>query len=805
MSRNKIMYLSIIICVVLEAFFGTKYFLLTKDMIEFNKINMKLNDLKNINEKLDLIFLKKLQLINFDEVDIFINEFNQVFNSIPKYSLSKDIFLKDYAKKIESIKIEFNKVSGNIKEFEMLNSKLLIVMQRINETFLKLKNPDKFAKFYYSLLMLDFKNKQYCINLLKEVSAFKAMNSIENDFLTFSTSLLNGYLSLNEISISQNLVLQRIKDIQFNILYFLDGGYFNLSYIMFFVFLGFAISLCFCIYLKSLLSKRDNDVGNFKKIIDNAFSSVMITNLKSKIEYVNKSFYEMTKYKENEVIGKNAQILRSDRHSDIFWANVKKTMLNDKIFEQYELSDFDKNKKEIFYKLRAIGLRNDKKIDKFAFIKLDQANDRAFQRIITAKNIEIEGQIYTDSLTKVGNALALNTMLDAKIPGIIIYININNFTNLRFFYKTKVINDILISFCETLSLCIDTYKINAKIFRLQMDEFVLLYEGDNLKEDINTINTYLNFKIFKLRQQNGFEIVAPLKITFGISTDKDSLTNDRLYQATLAHHEARAQNETIGYYKDENLIEKKYYENQLITNKIQYALNNNKVIVEAQGVFDLSKEEIKIKYYEVLMRIIDDKNKICYPGEFLDVAKKTSLYIPLTKVLIKEVFNLIKRFKNTHFSINLSSLDISNQNLRNCFLEELENCERSENLCIEILESESIDDYKVINNFIKIVKKYNCKIAIDDFGSGYSNYYRILTLDIDYIKIDGSIIKNIATDEKAYAVVETIINFASKQGYDVIAEYVSNREILNILKKLGIKYVQGYLFAKPISPDQIII
>ena len=114
-----------------------------------------------------------------------------------------------------------------------------------------------------------------------------------------------------------------------------------------------------------------------------------------------------------------------------------------------------------------------------------------------------------------------------------------------------------------------------------------------------------------------------------------------------------------------------------------------------------------------------------------------------------------------------------------------------------MLESEELSDYAMANEFIKRAKKYGCKISIDDFGSGYSNYYRILELDIDNIKIDGSIIKKLPTDENARVLVETIVSSARRQGYKIVAEFVSNEEILEYIKKFGISYAQGFLLGKP--------
>ena len=105
--------------------------------------------------------------------------------------------------------------------------------------------------------------------------------------------------------------------------------------------------------------------------------------------------------------------------------------------------------------------------------------------------------------------------------------------------------------------------------------------------------------------------------------------------------------------------------------------------------------------------------------------------------------------------------------------------------------------------FITEIKRFGCKVSIDDFGSGYSNYFRILELDVNNIKIDGNIIRRIVKDKNALAVTQTIVEFANKQDYNVIAEHVSEPEIYDKVKELGIKYIQGFILAKPVLPEYI--
>ncbi len=120
-------------------------------------------------------------------------------------------------------------------------------------------------------------------------------------------------------------------------------------------------------------------------------------------------------------------------------------------------------------------------------------------------------------------------------------------------------------------------------------------------------------------------------------------------------------------------------------------------------------------------------------------------------------------------------------------------------IAFEILESERIESYDEVGKFINTVKIAGAKISIDDFGSGYSNFEHILRLNVDYIKIDASMIKNIDTDRNSQIIVETIVGFARRLGIETIAEYVHTEEVFNKVKELGVDMSQGYYFSPPIQ------
>jgi EAL domain-containing protein (putative c-di-GMP-specific phosphodiesterase class I) len=175
----------------------------------------------------------------------------------------------------------------------------------------------------------------------------------------------------------------------------------------------------------------------------------------------------------------------------------------------------------------------------------------------------------------------------------------------------------------------------------------------------------------------------------------------------------------------------------------------------------------------------------------MDIAKKSKLYPQLTVIMLRKVFGLFAD-QTADFSINISSEDITNESVVREIYDNLEKFPRKERVVFELLESEGIQNYGKVIAFIDRIKAMGAKIALDDFGSGYSNFSHILKLNVDYIKIDGSLIKEIHTDSHAPHVVETIINFSKKLDYKTVAEFVHCEEVKNIVTALGIDYLQGY-------------
>lgn len=148
-------------------------------------------------------------------------------------------------------------------------------------------------------------------------------------------------------------------------------------------------------------------------------------------------------------------------------------------------------------------------------------------------------------------------------------------------------------------------------------------------------------------------------------------------------------------------------------------------------------------------------------------------------------------------SINLAYQDIKNLDLVRFLKKMLNNRDIAKYIIFEIVESEDIKDFEIVEDFIKTFKSLGVRIAIDDFGTGYSNFTHIMSLKPDYLKIDGSLIKNIGTNKDSFELVKAIVQFSKELNIKTIAEYVCSKEIFDIVFNLGVDEFQGYYFGKP--------
>lgn len=224
------------------------------------------------------------------------------------------------------------------------------------------------------------------------------------------------------------------------------------------------------------------------------------------------------------------------------------------------------------------------------------------------------------------------------------------------------------------------------------------------------------------------------------------------------------------------------------------ALDGDGVVPYYQGIYDNHAK--KINKYEALMRIQDRNGNIYTPNQFLDIAKKYHLYLSLTERMIDRVFTDFETIDGM-VTINLSASDIASEQFRKNLMTRLKSYPEPSKIIFEILEDEGFKEIEVLKQFIRDIETYGAKIAIDDFGSGYSNLLEVVKIKPDYIKVDGEIVKDVHRNDQNRIVLETIVSLAKRLSVQLVAEFVENLEIQKEMEKMEIDYSQGYYFSKP--------
>lgn len=202
------------------------------------------------------------------------------------------------------------------------------------------------------------------------------------------------------------------------------------------------------------------------------------------------------------------------------------------------------------------------------------------------------------------------------------------------------------------------------------------------------------------------------------------------------------------------------------------------------------------RMFESLMRIMDEDGRVYFPDKFLPISKEFDLYESLSELMVKTVIEMFMD-KNVCVTINLNVQDIYNRNMIHMIFKHMQEAPHPENFVFEIVESEEIADYEYIKGFADCIHEYGAKIAIDDFGSGFSNILHVLKIGADYIKVDGTIVHTMTTEPRCRDFIEFMNGWCKKMGQELICEYIENEEIQNIMLEIGVPYSQGYYFSKP--------
>ena len=403
--------------------------------------------------------------------------------------------------------------------------------------------------------------------------------------------------------------------------------------------------------------------------------------------------------------------------------------------------------------------------------------------------------LYTDTLTNLPNRNKLKKDLEENNMDLMALLDIDEFSTINDLFGEKIGDTILYELANKIR---DYFNDDYYVYRIEADKFAIVAKQNNQNVD----DFYNLCKIFadKIEKESLLidEDEIDINITIGIAQG-DGARAFKYSQRVINY--ARTKLQRIMIYNESFKIQQSFEENIKWVKQLKVGFRENLFQAYFQAIVDTQTK--KVHKYEALIRYVTKEGVEIAPYNFINVAKKTKLYPNIIKIVIQDSFKLIKN-KNKRVSVNISFDDIANEETTAFIYDILEqNKEYTQFLEFEILESEEISDFNEVSKFISEIKKFNCIVGVDDFGAGYSNFNLLTLLDIDFVKIDGSLIEKINTSKDLEIIVSTITNFSKEFKVKTVAEYVSNEDIYNKIKELKIDYCQGYYFDRPLSYDNI--
>ncbi len=527
----------------------------------------------------------------------------------------------------------------------------------------------------------------------------------------------------------------------------------------------------------SELQEQVAQYENYKQVMDES-SIVSRSSLEGFITYVNDAFTKISGYSKIELLGRPHNIVRHpDMPASLFKA-LWKTIQAKKVWKGI----LKNRKKDGGYYWVDMVIKpifdKDNNITEYIAVRHDITEMMDQREKLTTL-------AYTNSLTGLPNRAKYREEINTFKKPAVALLNLDAFSRTNDFYGHNF-GDIVL---KVLGEKIKEYMPkHYRLYHLNADEFLILSED----EDRTIFANYIRFIIENLRSQS--ITISNERIVFDVSgsisfEDRNVL----LATADIALKRVKKLQDQMLIYNSNMEIKRDYEQNLYWSHKLRQALNDGRIVPFFQpivnnhtGVYDK---------YEALVRLIDEDGTVYSPYHFLDVAHRTKQYRQITKAMLLKTIETLKTC-DAAFSVNLSIDDILDSEIRTFLLNLLDYSDFGNRLVIELLETEGIINFEGVSEFINKMKAHGCKIAVDDFGTGYSNFNYLIKLQVDFVKIDGSIIQTIH-EKSSRILVETIVTFTKAMGIKTIAEFVSDKTILEQVKALGINYSQGYYFSPP--------
>ncbi len=407
-------------------------------------------------------------------------------------------------------------------------------------------------------------------------------------------------------------------------------------------------------------------------------------------------------------------------------------------------------------------------------------------------------QRFTQHLEK-----ALREVRRTEVPQVLLYIDLDKF---------KLVNDSAghiagDALLQQLATLISTrLREGDRLGRLGGDEFgVLITQNAENRAQLLAKQFVDDLKSFRfVWQDRSYDIGASI----GIATVTPEVTTalELLQRAVVACQTAKESGHwNFLVYGSSNSMPAQRRQEMRAVSLVREALDNNRFRLFAQPIVAISDRALAhgVQRYELLLRMLGENNEVMSPAAFMPAAERYGLMTTLDRWVILYALEACAELHHNasacyELGINLSGASMSDPELLSFVQKEFARHGLQGNrICFEITETEEITDIKVAQHFISEMRNEGCTFALDDFGSGLSSFTYLKELSVDYLKIDGSFVRDITRNSIDRSIVEGVVTVGDKIGLPTIAEFVEDEETLQLLKRIGVDYAQGWHLGKP--------
>jgi len=421
------------------------------------------------------------------------------------------------------------------------------------------------------------------------------------------------------------------------------------------------------------------------------------------------------------------------------------------------------------------------------------------------KQVKLEKQLRYqashDSLTNLGNRkdfedcveTYIHKAVDHNLPGAVLFIDLDRFKpvndiaghaagdellkRVAIILLSNVRNRDIVAriggdeFAVLLADCpLNMAEQIAEAIRKAVDEMAFIFEGHSIKVGISAGISIINQQNNKLSH-----IINSADNACQIAKNQG---RNQIHVASLETGEYNQHKQQVAWLP-----------------KITKALKDNQFRLFVQEISEIN-QTTPTTHYEILIRLKNEDGSFTSPNAFIPAAERYDLMPQIDRWVIECAFSNID--KQTNYSINLSGLSTCDPTLAQ-YIESLQKIHDIDatRITFEITETAAIQNIDKCLLLIKSLKALGFQFSLDDFGSGLSSFSYLKNLTVDYLKIDGSFVKEIVDDSTSYAMVKSINEVGHTMGLKTIAEFVENKDILERLKEIGVDYAQGYYIHKP--------